>query len=230
MTTMKKVRRVFAALLLSCTLWGSVANADAYYYGTGNSDMAAVGRVYYQYSESSDMMRGSGFFIKGGYFVTNYHVGYNHPEMKILEGEWNPGDYAIMGELVKLDKGKDLALYKTNAVDHWYLELAEALNTSGQFRTYGNGVDPGEHFADKTGYLMQKDYYADITYEYGNMLMKVNRFSFTSYGGSSGSAVLDSSDKVVGVVTGSVNADHTALVISLEDLKNFLKGVVENEG
>ena len=210
-----KARRLMAAFLIAGSLLtGSVAYGDAYYSGKGNPDLAATGLVVYGTS-----MNGSGFFVKGGYFVTAAHVVEGHEGAQLLI----PDDLKLLKtELVAKDRSRDLALFKVaGAEEHWYLDLADAGSASSYY-TYGNGINENEFFSKHDGYLVSFNEWYNIGYTWGVQSMHMDRYTFPAYGGSSGSAVLNDKGKVVGVVSARREGDNAALVIPLTSLKEFL--------
>lgn len=204
-----------AFLIAGSLLTGSVAYGDAYYSGTGNTDLIASGLVMHK-----TYMNGSGFFVKGGYFVTAAHVS-NGKEQAFL---MLPESLELMkAKLVDYNKVQDLALYKVDgAENHWYLELAESSDASSSFYTYGNGVAQDEFFSKHEGSRIGTNGMYNINYTFGTQAMILDRYSFPAYGGSSGSAVLNDKGKVVGVISAHMDGNDNALVIPLQHLKNFL--------
>ncbi|MEK3987823.1 serine protease [Paenibacillus sp. FSL K6-3166] len=91
---------------------------------------------------------GTGFFIKGGYILTNYHVISGTGKKKTIQyqdykdGKKPPGKYNT-ATLVKVYPDKDIAVLSTNEVNHSYFDFSSEPLQKGDFVTViGNPVVP----------------------------------------------------------------------------------------
>lgn len=185
---------------------------------------------------SWDNMSGSGFFIEGGYVVTNDHVILYYGSDKLTVQDGNKNVYTA--EVVARDAHRDLALLKLKEPvkdadpieGHKYFDIYEgSLSTGGKYEAFTNTFND-QWFMHKTGELRELNKWEIIADTNGADSMEVlsentrNIYSFTSEPGNSGSAIIDAyTGKVVGVVAATTPGTHLAVGVTLEDLRYFIE-------
>ncbi|MDR0268027.1 serine protease [Paenibacillus sp.] len=191
---------------------------------------------------NGDRFEGSGFYVKGGYVVTNSHIadwvtgtwGYDSEQRK-SESALDMDSSLVNLKLVAIDRNKDLALYDTGLQGHEYLNIATS-TISSSYRIYGNTyydagnpekTPNGEVFKEKNGIVLLPALYIKTVDHDGNIMSSGYRtlYSFTCLSGNSGSAILNDKDEVVGVSfarTDYGDEKDMALGITLSDLSSFL--------
>lgn len=158
---------------------------------------------------------GSGFYIKGGYFVTNAHVAkYGFGMMRSLDINGN----TVFGKEVARDFDLDLSLFKTSDTEHSYVTLADSPTTDNVFRNYGNGMTESSFI--QTGALRRANVMVGID-EIGTHAI-MDEYNVPISPGSSGSAVLNSRNEVAGVIRAMDFTTKLAYAIPLRDLKTFI--------
>lgn len=168
---------------------------------------------------------GSGFFVKGGYVVTTHHVVADRTgSLYAVDGE--SSDHRYDAELVASDPDKDLALLRTDVVDHAYFELADKVGYE-EVSLVGTSYEAGERsgeFRKVDGEVKTLSKYATIgrpdrilSQEYR---MFVTALAFPGY---SGGPAFNKEGKLVGVAAGAFAKTHEAVLVKLDHLREFLE-------
>lgn len=227
---MKKVMKLGLAITLSMSIINFsipvVASAEVQVKGSivlADKNLNS-GSLY----SNDGYLVGSGFFIKGGYVVTNSHVYTSNlfSNGYILDGKRK---YHKI-ELVTYDIEKDLALYKSTAIDHPYFHIADKIDTKVQVSAVVNSYkQTNEELHGKfieTNLLSNSETYnKDKPYSTRNRYL----FDFNSIKGNSGSPVFNDKNEVIAVIMGEMGLNANgykkglAVAVTLDDLKSFLK-------
>ncbi|GAB6989405.1 S1 family peptidase [Paenibacillus pini] len=171
---------------------------------------------------------GTGFFIKGGYIVTNDHLVNSH--QKTLETVFYRTIYdgivsdSKISKVIYENPESDIAILKTNQTDHCYFELSNEIQDGEQYKVIGNPiVDSNDVLSNESiselyfsnnkkqvlwrvregvaisDTLIDKKYSERWSWE-GETVVKI--FNIETYQGNSGSPIIDIAGKVVSIVSG----------------------------
>lgn len=179
-----------------------------------------------------DIFMGSGFFIEGGYVIGAQHcIRYyqSNPDMRyyVLDGSNVVTKNFIPVDLVASDASLDLALFKSDQVDHPYFDIADHVNVGQEMFFIGNSYErPGvfTDFIESRGSIADTGVMRSITT--GDKIVLSTRLRMmgtaSAFGGDSGAPALNKNNEIIGVVVAKVNDNNNVLMAQLEDLKSFI--------
>jgi len=210
------LKKLLAAVLVLAVIWSAPAQA-AETIPPEKVKSAQVFAEICRWNLCYNTPVGSGFFIKGGYVITNYHVIDTYDKVSVKDGTGKT--YAV--DLYGYDNDLDLAMLRLREpVDHPYFELADEVKGL-RFGAYASSGDAAFEF--KTGpalHYMQ----AAVTAPDGSIMSNRVRivFGMLAIPGNSGTGVFDDQGKIVAVVLAQIQDTKYAVAVKLEDLKEFI--------
>lgn len=248
---MKKFVKVITATALVFGIWGSTAAmasenvtvtepikaasvqvVDKSYL---NNAVQIWAKKYFANSnESVEWMIGTGFFVEGGYIVGAQHsVGSaegddvapgGRVEYFIKESTVNSEKRIVT--LLATDSNLDLALFKHDLEGHTYFDIADTVSVGQEMFLIGNSVNrPGifTDFIEAKGNVIMLNEHTRIGH--GEKILSATyrmHATATSLPGDSGGPALNKYNEVIGVVVASTYDNHNAIMVKLQDLKDFL--------
>ncbi|WP_010278220.1 S1 family peptidase [Paenibacillus senegalensis] len=212
---MKKILTLFVVLSLVfvCSVASAADNTVVKLAKIHSGAPGDPGRHYYFY--------GSGFWLEGGYVVTNYHVIDEIDEDNIFIADGSADLQYYAAEIIATDDEKDLALLKTDNVNHEYLTIARSVSAGEKVRIIGG---QSEGFEELEGTILTLSSFATIRNRDQSISSATYRmaYDFSAKPGMSGSPVLNQNGEIVGVHTASVRDSNKGYAVMLEDLKAFV--------
>lgn len=141
------------------------------------------------------MAVGTGFFISAdGYIATNYHVIRGAYQLSITK--YSGGESTTSVKLVAYDVAQDVAILKVETSDEVYLEISSSAPEMGD-NVYVIGSTLGLTGTFTHGMISSENRYINGKY--------CIQFTAPISGGNSGGPLLDSTGKVIGIVTLTVD-------------------------
>ena len=158
---------------------------------------------------------GTGFALKGGYFVTNYHVVENMDWVDVYLG-----DAKKSGKIVAVDKKNDLALVKTDhpTDDLPYAIKCEELNIGDSVRAFGFPLTAtmGKNIKLTEGIVNSTTGFEDDYTMY--------QISAEVQPGNSGGPLVNGKGQICGIVSAKhLGAENVNYAIKAKYLKEFLE-------
>ena len=158
---------------------------------------------------------GTGFALKGGYFVTNYHVVENMDWVDVYLG-----DVKKSGEVVAVDKKNDLALVKTDhsTDDLPYVIKCEEMNIGDSVRAFGFPLTTtmGKNIKLTEGIVNSTTGFEDDYTMY--------QISAEVQPGNSGGPLVNNKGQICGIVSAKhLGVENVNYAIKVRYLKEFLE-------
>ena len=203
-------RKVLVSLAVSVCLFSGVTGAKAATSSdVTNSSVAfktEIGTIF-----------GSGFFVEGGRVVTNYHVylvSQLPDAVTVVDKQGNEYTFS----LVSYDAAADLAVLKTDAVDHEFLTVAK--KESKKIKAVVNSS--AQSYESLQGTVIRESLWTRREH-YDGKIQKGTRsvLSIIVRGGNSGSPVVNEAGEVVGVIMAK-DEKSNGVMVKLNDLQRMI--------
>jgi len=164
---------------------------------------------------------GSGFFVSpDGYLITNHHVVENERTVSIRLRN----GMTSFAEVLKVDKGRDLALLKMNVTDKCpWLALGSTADTS----ILDEVIAIGSPKSETLGWSVTKGVISEIRQDGGREVVQTD--AAVNKGNSGGPLISLASGKVIGVNTFAWRKDETEglnFAVSANDVRKAFSGVL----
>ena len=212
------LKKVFAAVLVLTAIWSVPAHAAEEAIPAEKVKSVQIFAETCRWTGCYNTPVGSGFFLKGGYVITNHHV--INPYTKFLVKDGTGKTYAV--DVYGYDNDYDLAMLRLrDPVDHPYFDLADD-EKSAKFGSYASSSDAA--FVHKEGLLLYSE--RSLTVDFNNKVIsdRVRAvYSMQSIQGNSGAGIFDDQGKISGVVLAREDGTGNAAAVRLADLKDFVE-------
>ncbi|SVA27757.1 uncharacterized protein METZ01_LOCUS80611 [marine metagenome] len=192
--------------------------------------------IYRQYSNAvvyikADVMTGTGFILKDGNIVTNWHIirGYKKVAVYLksdLERENYSGEF-LVGEVVNFNKLKDLALVKVVGFSKKYqsVELGQLIDVEIGDEVHAIGHPVGGMYWSYTkgnisGYLKGYEWQME-----GGQIFNQNVIQTQApiNPGNSGGPLFNDNGKLIGIVTwGATKLQLMNFAVAIDEIRTFL--------